>query len=341
LLYHKRLSLLATSYDVLAGIRFASNLARQHPIELVHARSYIPATIGMVLKKRFGSRLIFDVRGLMAEEYVDAGHWRKQSFKVKLTKSVERRAFAAADAVVTLTKRIWPIIKEWDGLRGREVDHVVVPCCADLELFRYCEQDRVRVRNELGLGDKLTFVYSGSIDGWYLTAAMADFFSYVLQRRPDSHFLWLTQGRERVEQLMKERGIPATSFTVKFVTSQDVPAYLAAADVGLSFITPAFSKLASSPTKYGEYLGCGLPIVINAGIGDSDDLISSEHVGALVRELSESEYARALGVIEKILESPEASRARSRATAERLFDLRVLGGPRYLDLYSRLLQRSI
>src|SRR5437879_7096457 len=132
--YHKSPSLPATSYDVLAGIRYGSRLVRDKQIEMVHARSYIPAAIALRLKRRFGVKMIFDVRGLMADEYFDAGHWRKESLPYRITKSAERRALAAADGVVTLTERIWPIMKEWDALRDREVIHEVVPCCADLEL---------------------------------------------------------------------------------------------------------------------------------------------------------------------------------------------------------------
>ena len=192
--YHKSPSLPATSYDVLAGIRYGARLVRDKKISMVHARSYIPAAIALRLKKRFGAKMIFDVRGLMADEYVDAGHWQKQSTPYRITKSVERRALAAADGVVTLTERIWPIINKWEGLRGRQVAHEVVPCCADLDLFSFRAEDRERRRSELGLGDRFVVVYSGSIDGWYLTEEMADFFAVLLKTQPRAHFLWLTPG---------------------------------------------------------------------------------------------------------------------------------------------------
>ena len=106
-------------------------------VELVHARAHIPATIALALKRRFGIKMIFDVRGLMAEEYVDAQHWPKGGLRYRVTKGGERRIFAGTDAVVTLTERIWPIIKEWDGLKGRDVPHAVIPCCVDLSLFNF------------------------------------------------------------------------------------------------------------------------------------------------------------------------------------------------------------
>src|SRR5882762_8882706 len=128
--YHKSPSLPATSYDVLAGIRYGSRLVRDKHIEMVHARSYIPAAIALRLKRRFGVKMIFDVRGLMAEEYADAGHWRKESLPYRITKAFEGRALAAADGVVTLTEKIWPVMKQWDSLRNRAVAHEVIPCCA-------------------------------------------------------------------------------------------------------------------------------------------------------------------------------------------------------------------
>jgi len=41
----------------------------------------------------------------------------------------------------------------------------------------------------------------------------------------------------------------------------------------VSFITPCFSKLGSSPNKTAEYLAMGLPTVLNRGIGDGNQLI--------------------------------------------------------------------
>ncbi len=117
--YHRSPSLPATGYDVWAGIRYGSRLVRRTQIEMIHARSHIPAAIALRLKRRFGVKMIFDVRGLLAEEYADAGHWRKDSIPYRITKAVEARALAAADGVVTLTERIWPLINQWDSLRNR------------------------------------------------------------------------------------------------------------------------------------------------------------------------------------------------------------------------------
>jgi glycosyltransferase involved in cell wall biosynthesis len=335
--YHRTPSLPATLFDAYVGMRYASRLVRENKIEMVHARGHIAATIAMALKRKFGIKMIFDVRGLMAEEYVDANHWPERGVRYRVTKTAERRILAATDAVVTLTDRIWPIIRDWNGLRGRKVHHAVIPCCVDLSQFRINEIERTRRRTELGLADRLVLVYSGSLDGWYLTEQMADFFARVVQKRPDAHLLWLTNGMpERVRQLMAARGIDESDFTIRSVATTEVSSYLAAGDFGLSFIKRCFSKLASSPTKNAEYLACGLPLVINAGIGDSDALITEWQAGVLIDELTEPGFDNAYAEMETLLVDRE-TRSKARAVAERLFALDVVGGQRYAQLYEQVL----
>ncbi len=339
--YHQRPSLPATTYDVLAGIRQAQNRARRNHIEMVHARSHIPATIGLALKKRLGVKLIFDLRGLTAEEYVDAGHWAEDGLPYRITKRMERRILAGTDAVVTLTEKIWPIIKEWEGLRNREVFHEVVPCCADLELFDFSEQDRQRRRKELGLQDQCVLVYSGSIGGWYLTDKMADLFATIDKQRSGWHFLWLTPGpKELIRRLMVQRGINDGRYTIISAAPAEVPSYLSACDAGVAFYKPTLSRLATSPVKVTEYLACGLPVIINAGIGDSDALVTREGVGTLVSKFTEGAYADAVTIIERLADQPEYTRKLARNVAERLFDVRRVGAERYARLYENVLTRT-
>ncbi len=339
--YHQRPSIPATIYDVMAGYRKAGALVRRNRIEMVHARGHIPATIALALKRRFGIKMIFDLRGLMAEEYVDAEHWREGGVPYRMTKATERRILAATDGIVTRTERIWPIIKEWKGLRGRAVHHEVIPCCVDLSLFKFSDEERAKRRNELGLGDRLTMVYSGSLDGWYLTEQMADFFASFLKHNPEAHLMWLTTGsHDRVRELMRARDVGVDNFSVRAVASGEVASYLAAADVGLAFIKRCVSKIASSPTKNGEYLACGLPLVINAGVGDSDLLIDEWKAGVLITDFHEEDYLKAGREIEAMVADREARR-KARSVAERVFDLGTIAGERYASLYEKVLEQDL
>ena len=339
--YHKRPSLPATAYDVFAGVRLGAALARRARFDLVHARSHVSAAIALRLKQRFGFRMIFDVRGLMADEYVDAGHWKRDSVPYRVTKNAERRCLYAADGVVTLTEKIWPVIKQWDSLRNRNMPHEVVPCCADLDRFRFDEAERSSRRDYLHINDRFVVVYSGSIDGWYLTEEMVNFFAVLKRQMPQAYLLWLTPSRhERIRAIMTARGIAESDYGVWAVSPREMPSYLSAADAGMAFIKPCFSKLASSPTKYGEYLGCGLPLIINTGVGDSDDLTAKDEAGVAVSAFDNEHYEQAASQVVKFADNPIQIRQRSRAIAERQFDLKTVGAERYARLYEQVLART-
>src|SRR5205807_5222077 len=189
-----------------------------------------------------------------------------------------------------------------------------------------------------GLQDRRVLVYSGSIGGWYLTDKMADLFAEMGRARGDWHFLWLTTGpADLIRKLMMERSIDASRYTIRSVASSDVPSYLSASDAGVAFYKPALSRLATSPVKLTEYLACGLPVIINSGIGDSDALVTREGAGALVSDFTKAEYAQAGNIIERLVNQAEHTRKLTRSVAEKLFDVRQVGVQRYGRVYDRLL----
>jgi len=93
------------------------------------------------------------------------------------------------------------------------------------------------------------------------------------------------------------------------------------------------SKLASSPTKYAEYLACGLPLIINAGVGDLMHCYPRGH-RVMVESLT-SLSMRDCSRDRDSVSEPDAMRARTREIAERLFDCARLGVDRYTRLYEK------
>src|SRR5947209_11438501 len=67
--YHKRPTVPATVYDILAGAWFAARLVRRARLDVLHARAHVPLAMALVARLFAPARLIFDIRGLMAEEY--------------------------------------------------------------------------------------------------------------------------------------------------------------------------------------------------------------------------------------------------------------------------------
>jgi glycosyltransferase involved in cell wall biosynthesis len=178
-------------------------------------------------------------------------------------------------------------------------------------------------------------IYVGALGGWYLTDKLVTFLSVAHEADSTALPVILTQSAQGpITEKLEQCGISA--YRVLSVPPAEVPDYLKAADLAVSFIKECYSKLASSPTKVAEYLAAGLPVICNAGIGDLDEVIGRDRVGVIVRDLDEDGYRRALEQLEDLRESSGLAE-RCTASAARRFDLEHVGAARYARLYRRLL----
>jgi glycosyltransferase involved in cell wall biosynthesis len=313
--YHKRPTLAATGLDVAAGI--LDGLTRAGSVDLVHARSTVPASMAVVVARLRRAPWIFDVRGLIAEEYADAGHWRRAGALARLTGGAERRLLRRASGLVFLTHRIRDELAS-AGIGGT-TPTAVIPCAVDLSAFRAGEDDRARVRAFLALGAGPVLAYSGSLGSWYRLPEMLDFFDTAADAIPGLSFVIVTMNEG--EARARVAGHPLSErIRVVRARPEEVPAYLSAADAGLCFLGDHHSKAASSPTKYGEYLAAGLAVVTNPWTGDAGRL-AGEPAWILVRAFSREAYAEAARELAQQLAAPERLRAAARALAAREFSL--------------------
>jgi glycosyltransferase involved in cell wall biosynthesis len=337
--YHQRPSLPATLYDIALGALKAWRICSKHDIRLIHARSHVPAAMALLLQRCCGYKFLFDVRGLLAEEYVDGGNWRAGDLKFRLTKDMERAFFRRADEFVMLTQRIKDeLVATEPALAKRADDITVIPCCVDPTRFDLPAEAVAAYRAQRGWNGRRVLTYVGKLGLWYLPDEMAHFFAVAWQTDPCFFLQVLTQSdATSFRQALEKYGVPATAYDIRFATPEELSLILSASDAGLSFIEACYSKLASSPTKNGEYLAAGLPVVINAGIGDSDRQVEQHRLGVVLREFSEAEYWRAVYELCKLLDDSRTAQ-RCRAFVERELSLQQVGGPRYANIYWRLLR---
>ena len=115
--YHKWPSALAT--------------ALRHRLRIVHARSYVPSVMALVLKRIAGVRYLFDMRGFWADERVDGGLWPAGGRLYRVAKWFERRFLLNANRVVSLTQAAVDEMRTFPYLQGRMLSVTVIPICAD------------------------------------------------------------------------------------------------------------------------------------------------------------------------------------------------------------------
>jgi glycosyltransferase involved in cell wall biosynthesis len=189
------------------------------------------------------------------------------------------------------------------------------------------------MRAALGLAERRVLIYVGKFTGWYMEREMVDFFAVAREREPNLYFQVLTQSDPQpIASHFQRAGVPNNSFSITRVTPDMVGRHLSAADVAISFIRPCPSKVSSSPTKIGEYLAAGLPIVSSAGVGDIDRLIGEADTGVLVSTFDRDSYARAACRLLE-LASDTATAARCIAVARQSLSTEEVAIPAYDRLY--------
>jgi glycosyltransferase involved in cell wall biosynthesis len=327
--YHKRPSLPATVYDTFAGATVASWLVVRHRLQLLHARSHVPLAMTLLARPLTRRRIVFDIRGLLAEEYADAGRWSRGGAAYRITDWIQRVGLRRADGFVVLTERVRRQLWGDDPPANTHV----IPCCADFDRLAPGDID---VRSDLDLGDRPIVVYVGKLTGVYMDREMADFFVVARRLRPELALLVLTQSpADSIVDELRRADVPADAYRITSAPSEEVGAYLATADFAICFCHPKPSLIAASPTKIGEYLAAGLPVVSGPDVGDTDMILRDERVGVIVDAFGDDAYERAAARMLELASEPEV-RARCREVAERLLSLREVGIPRYDALYREI-----
>ena len=332
--YHKHPRFFSSVFDILHGLLRAFVEFLEEPYGIVHARSYVPAMIGLVSKKMLRTRFIFDMRGMMADEKVDAGQWTHRSMSYRITKWAEKKMLENADAVVVLTEKIKAYLRRFAYIKARIT---VIPTCVDTRRFPPMSvPQRNNMRRAFGLSDdRLVVVYSGSLGTWYLFDKMVEFFKATKTSHSQAFFLILNRNeRGYAEHILGKYGIEVADYMIKSLSPDDVHGYLWASDIGLSFIKPSFSKQSSAPTKLAEYLACGLPVIANAGVGDVEEILGQTDTGAVVHAFNDTEYMRAFEQAMGFARDP-AFRQRAHQVVEDTMSVEV-GVGRYKGIYDGL-----
>ena len=335
--YHKKPTAPATLFDIVMGCFYGGYLTLKNGIKVIHTRAIVAALMGYLVAKLFFKKFIFDTRGVDSEEYVDAALWRRNGFRHKTVSFLETLLTKSSDYVVVLTEKFLKILEE--KFAGKKIRFSVIPCAVDTDRFKPRNGKDPVLAEKLGIRDKFVITYIGSLGTWYMFPEMVDFFKVATKLIKNVHFLILTNtDKNYAIDIMKKRGLDSRYVTIDSVSYQAVPDYLSVCDCGMFFIKPVFSKLSSSPVKFGEYLASGLPVIINPGIGDTEEIVKDNGVGVVVQSFDGPGYSNALTELANLLKDEKlAKRCNSVAIDHLSLEIAV---EKYNDIYSKLLLKT-
>lgn len=316
LLYTKTPPILSTLKDLRILKNKIKELHKANPFHIVHCRSYITALAGVWMKRKWGVKLIFDMRGFWADERVDGGLWKLKNplfaSIYRYFKGKEREFLISADHTIALTNVAKQEISSWEtNSRFGPVD--VIPCCVDLNLFDPSSinaHQAKTIRTQLHIEDDQKIIsYVGSIGTWYMLNEMVDFFHAFLEVNKSAVFLFVTKDdQEEIQKVFKSKTVPLTALRIVSAERNQVPRYISISDYSIFFIKPSYSKKASSPTKQGEIMAMGVPVICNDQVGDSSLVVEKYNAGIVVKEFSQNAYANYVNDLKQNVFDKEAIR---------------------------------
>jgi len=145
---------------------------------------------------------------------------------------------------------------------------------------------------------------------------MLKFCALLLTKKPEAKFFFISNNRHAdILAEASRHGIPADKILVRSGKRHEVPVLLSFSTYSVFFIKPCFSKLSSSPTKHGEIMAMGIPVITNSGVGDMAEIVEKYQAGYVLPDFSE---AAMLQIIHSICDHPQpvdAAAIRSGANA--------------------------
>lgn len=285
--YSKGLSVLSNCINYRKLKSALASELKKGKVDVLHCRSYVGQSAAWRFARKRKIPIIFDMRGFWADERLEGGIWSRYNPVMLLVyryfKIQERKWIRKSPVIISLSRKAKDFISVTHGdAAGKKC--VVIPCCADEDFFNpgFCGGDRIRTfRTSLGIGEGEKILgYAGSTGTWYMVGEMLKQFAALEKSGRVSRMLFVTGGKkEAILEEARKHGIPEEKITIYNADRNEMPLCYSLFDLGIFYIKPGFSKIASSPTKLGEMLLMGIPVICNSGVGDLSELFEKEKIG--------------------------------------------------------------
>lgn len=274
-------------------------------INYIHAWCTPAGSIGYILSKLTGKKLIIDSYEPHADAMVENNTWKRESRQYNLLFNLEKRLTKHANIIISATQLMYEYAKE---RYGHAIEKFYVkPACVDNSFFAPKKRKNEELLRQLNLNDKVTCVYAGKFGGIYLSREVFDFFK-VAQEYWKGKFRALVLTNHPKEQLYEwaaAAGFDHTNLVIRFVSHDEIPEFMGLGDFAITPVKPIPSKRYCTPIKDGEYWALGLPVVITSDISDDSDLISENKIGYVLQELDTENYLNACKKIDQLLQTAE------------------------------------
>lgn len=287
-------------------------LAIREKYDLIYGNMWSGAFCS-ILAKISGAPLVFDVHGGYAEEHklvsdYSSSSGPKVSHGLFWKELVESVSLKLSDKIVCVSKRMMSYFDIEKRVPQDKMAYVTNG--VDLKLFRSAnDRDVEELRAKLGIQGKLVFGYAG---GFQKYQGIENFMK-AAETIDDRDLAFIVIGEEKNPDYSRISFIPR-------VPRSEIPKFYSACDV---LVLPRPRHPATeiaAPTKFGEYVAMGKPVLVT-DVGDASDFVRNSKCGVVVRNNSTESLCKGILEFKERSENELRTMGRnSRMLAAREFD---------------------
>ncbi len=299
-------------------------------VVLIHCRSYIPSFAGLAIYCISNTPFIFDMRALWPEELVSSHRISKNSFIYKILIYLEKLLLKYSAATISLTDAAAKYLINHNPNIALSSKMFVIPTCVDLEKFKpeISQIYESKLKKVSCIGTVLS--------GWFKLEMLVECFVLISKKFPNTVFEIVTKDDPQViETYFSEYDFDYSKLKILSTDPEDMPLKIRDHSISVMFFNPGIGKLGSSPTRLGEILACGKPVIANEGVGDVAKILKENNVGILIDNENSLAISDSINSISKLLEDDTLS-LRCRKVAEDIFSLSD-GSKKFKGIYEGIL----
>lgn len=270
-----------TSMVLGAAALVAPHLITMAPDIVIAINSDAGAACDLAARFERGRPLrLLELHGIESEEAIFAGTSMRGSAENAKRARIEKRALGWADVVVAPSAEAAAWGRPFTSDDTLWLD---LPTLSPLKLSdTQVQANRSAMRESLGWQSNKVLFYLGGMNPWQLPKEMAEVFRGLVKVDSSWRFLVLTQDRDTATKVLRSAGVDDGLYRVFSVSHDDVPRYGPAGDIGVLLRADHLMNRVASPTKFGEYLEMGVPVVATDALPSVAALLRSEDVGVVV-----------------------------------------------------------
>ena len=243
---------------LVSGVFSLRREIKKKNFDIVHLRGFMPAVMYILSVARLPH--LYDFRGFALGEWGDIGKIAPESIAYRLLRLIDCRAVETASGVVVLEETAKTLLTE--KYTVAKIPLKVIRTCTDVTLHRQLKDSDFKTQQY-----PVRFVYLGGARYPYRPDLALTLVSQLMKKGVECRIDFLNEyDHAEINLAAKEICFPRDRMAVRYSNHAKIAESLGGYDCGLIFLDSSPWRRVCSPTKTGEYLAAGLPVISLDGI---------------------------------------------------------------------------